>query len=404
MDNRWGLNDDGVPTDTSTLQTETEDSIFALLSGSTAVPHQTNARNRRLVLSRTAHIRFLKGGLKGLSRNFVSLDASKPWILFWILHALDLLGETLSDEDKDRAINTLSRCQHSSGGFGGGPGQLAHLATTYAAVHALAILGTHEAFDAIDRTKLYSWILSLKQSSGAYIMHYGGEVDVRGSYCVASVCKLLCMLTPDVTANMGVFIASCQTYEGGIGSVQGVEAHGGYTFCAVAAMEILAETSRLNLGALAEWTVSRQMEMEGGFQGRTNKLVDGCYSFWVGGIFFILAVMSLRQPGCVIEFSLLMTSVALQEYVLICCQAPKGGLRDKPEKHPDFYHSCYCLSGLSISQHTYTWSADLNDFIVTDSFNIVGVYNNKLPATHPVHNIRMEYVTRITGHFSSLVE
>lgn len=27
------------------------------------------------------------------------------------------------------------------------------------------------------------------------------------------------------------------------------------------------------------------MKLEGGFQGRTNKLVDGCYSFWQGGSF-----------------------------------------------------------------------------------------------------------------------
>ena len=26
------------------------------------------------------------------------------------------------------------------------------------------------------------------------------------------------------------------------------------------------------------------MTFEGGFQGRTNKLVDGCYSFWVGAL------------------------------------------------------------------------------------------------------------------------
>jgi len=25
------------------------------------------------------------------------------------------------------------------------------------------------------------------------------------------------------------------------------------------------------------------MSFEGGFQGRTNKLVDGCYSFWQAG-------------------------------------------------------------------------------------------------------------------------
>ncbi len=36
------------------------------------------------------------------------------------------------------------------------------------------------------------------------------------------------------------------------------------------------------------WTCNRQMKLEGGFQGRTNKLVDGCYSFWQGGVFPLL--------------------------------------------------------------------------------------------------------------------
>ena len=30
------------------------------------------------------------------------------------------------------------------------------------------------------------------------------------------------------------------------------------------------------------------MKFEGGFQGRTNKLVDCCYSFWQGGMFPII--------------------------------------------------------------------------------------------------------------------
>lgn len=30
---------------------------------------------------------------------------------------------------------------------------------------------------------------------------------------------------------------------------------------------------------------------------------------------------------------------------------PRGGLRDKPGKPADYYHTCYCLSGLSCSQH-----------------------------------------------------
>lgn len=35
-----------------------------------------------------------------------------------------------------------------------------------------------------------------------------------------------------------------------------------------------------------------------------------------------------------------------------CCQPSKGGgLRDKPGKPVDYYHTCYCLSGLAAAQH-----------------------------------------------------
>ena len=36
--------------------------------------------------------------------------------------------------------------------------------------------------------------------------------------------------------------------------------------------------------------------IEGGFQGRTNKLVDGCYSLWQGGVFPLLAALLRAQP------------------------------------------------------------------------------------------------------------
>lgn len=37
------------------------------------------------------------------------------------------------------------------------------------------------------------------------------------------------------------------------------------------------------------------MKFEGGFQGRTNKLVDGCYSFWQGGAFPLLHELILAD-------------------------------------------------------------------------------------------------------------
>lgn len=41
---------------------------------------------------------------------------------------------------------------------------------------------------------------------------------------------------------------------------------------------------------------------------------------------------------------------ALQGYLIICCQGVQGGLRDKPTKNPDIYHTCYSLAGMSMAQ------------------------------------------------------
>lgn len=37
------------------------------------------------------------------------------------------------------------------------------------------------------------------------------------------------------------------------------------------------------------------MRYEGGFQGRTNKLVDGCYSYWQGAIIPIVQTLIQRN-------------------------------------------------------------------------------------------------------------
>jgi len=50
-----------------------------------------------------------------------------------------------------RLLDTILLCQNDTGGFGGGFGQLSHLATTYAAVHAIAVIGLERGFDSIRR-------------------------------------------------------------------------------------------------------------------------------------------------------------------------------------------------------------------------------------------------------------
>ena len=46
----------------------------------------------------------------------------------------------------------------------------------------------------------------------------------------------------------------------------------------------------------------------------------------------------------------LYNTAALRLWLLKCCQSPRGGFRDKPGKPVDYYHTCYCLSGLASCQ------------------------------------------------------
>ncbi|MEE6492844.1 hypothetical protein FKM82_016650 [Ascaphus truei] len=286
----------------------------------------------------------------------------------------------------------LARCQAANGGFAGGPGQHSHLAPTYAAVNALCTIGTEEAYTVINRKKLLEFLYSLKQPDGSFIMHLGGEVDVRSAYCAASVASLTNIVTPKLFAGTAEWIARCQNWEGGIGGVPGMEAHGGYTFCGLAALVIMKKEHLLDLKSLLRWTARRQMRFEGGFQGRCNKLVDGCYSFWQAGLMPLLH-RTLHAEG---DSALSLThwmfdQQALQEYILMCCQCPNGGLLDKPGKARDFYHTCYCLSGLSIAQHY--GSGDILHEVV------LGVPENRLQPTHPVYNIGPDKVARAVMYF-----
>ncbi|XP_078419313.1 protein farnesyltransferase subunit beta isoform X2 [Cetorhinus maximus] len=350
---------------------------------------------KRPVLQREKHFQYLKKGLRHLSESYVCLDASRPWLCYWILHSLELLGEPIDDCMASDICQFLTRCQSPNGGFGGGPGQEPHLAPTYAAVNALCIIGTEEAYNVINREKLLEFLYSVKQPNGSFTMHVSGEVDVRSTYCAASVASLTNIITPTLFEGTPEWVLRCQNWEGGIGGVPGMEAHGGYSFCGMAAMVILKKEWMLDLKALLRWVTSRQMRFEGGFQGRCNKLVDGCYSFWQAGLLPLLhRALHVDGKDSLSMMHWMFHQEALQEYILLCCQNSTGGLLDKPGKSRDFYHTCYCLSGLSVAQH-FGGGELLHEVIVGD-------VNNRLEPIHPVYNIGPEKVAQAIMHFLKL--
>lgn len=235
----------------------------------------------------------------------------------------------------------------------------------------------------------------MKQPDGSFLVSHDAEIDVRGLYCLLVTATMLNLLTPELLEGVPEFIASCQSYEGGFSSSSMPyfdgsrtsnfprpslgEAHGGYTFSCLASWVLVqpylaalreSEASAkasvaINLKSLLRWLVNMQgggLDL-GGFRGRTNKLVDGCYSWWVGGCFPLLEslgvsvepTLDVAQPstneeegwhdadglcavvkhihlGSDLPIDALYNRQGLQEYLLWAGQHPSGGLRDKPPK------------------------------------------------------------------------
>ena len=367
------FHDDFVTTTTEAQDKVTAECIPFLLGDDTqgldlnshGIPH----------LRRAQHAKFLLAQLGDLPAPYQVVDASRPWLFYWSLVGLSLLGEDVFSY-RDRLMETVRPLQNPGGGFGGGHGQLSHCACTYSTILALTTVG---GLGVIDRKAMWRWLGYVKQSDGGFCMAVVAEEDIRGAYCAMTIITLLNLpleLPPDAPARkagltsfldgLGEWVGRCQTYEGGIAGAPTNEAHGAYAFCALACLSIIdaphsSIPKYLDVHALATWLAARQTQPEGGFQGRQEKLVDACYSHWVGGCWSLIqAALSPGSERHIRQVGDVWNREALIRYLLTCCQQPgkKGGMRDKPSTRPDAYHTCYSLAGLSHAQNMYHYDGN----------------------------------------------
>ena len=65
-----------------------------------------------VALTKLDHSVFLKNGLENpLNKDYVSLDSSRPWIVYWISHAMYLLDAGPSEALANRIVATLKSMQ-----------------------------------------------------------------------------------------------------------------------------------------------------------------------------------------------------------------------------------------------------------------------------------------------------
>ncbi|CAN6839765.1 unnamed protein product [Brassica oleracea] len=111
-------------------------------------------------IQRDKQLDYLMNGLRHLGPSFSSLDAIRPWICYWILHSIALLGESVDDELENNTIDFLGRCQ-------------------VMAFQSLLVR-----------------------------VHDMGEMDLRACYLAISIASILNILDDELTRGLGDYILS----------------------------------------------------------------------------------------------------------------------------------------------------------------------------------------------------
>ena len=198
------------------------------------------------------------------------------------------------------------------------------------------------------KMKIAKYIASLQQPSGVFAGDEWGETDTRFLYGALNALSLLNMLPrqqphqpPLVNVSAATaHVKACQNFDGGFGVTPGAESHSGQIFTCLAALSIageldshLGEEGKDKLGA---WLSERQLDDSGGLNGRPMKLVDVCYSWWVGSSLAMINRLHWIDKK------------KLTSFILRCQDSVEGGIADRPGDMVDVFHTHFGITGLSL--------------------------------------------------------
>lgn len=303
------------------------------------------------------HAKFLQRTLQILPEHTAPYDNQRVSLAYFAVSGLDVLGrlhviDNMRDDIVNWVYNNLINCdidnEHRCGFRGSStfklePGDkpthkhdFQHIAMTYTALAILVILG--DDLSRIDKENIAKGLRSLQLPDGSFkAAAEGGENDMRFLYCAAAISYFIDTKSGVDAGKAIEYALSSLSYEGAFGQVPFLEAHGGSTYCAVAALTLLGGLDRLpdrRRDGLVRWCVNRQIT---GFQGRPNKPEDTCYTFWLGA-----TLKMLGMSDC-IDWD------EVKDFVLTTQSEITGGLAKWSDTSPDPLHTYLGLSGLALA-------------------------------------------------------
>lgn len=312
-----------------------------------------------MVFVREKHIKFFQRCLRNLPCACASMDEMRMTLAYFAVSGLDLLHALYTiEEDRNDIIewiyslqvvpdsdgSNLARCGFrgslANGVSGAGSERSefdgSHIAMTYTALATLVILG--DDLSRVDKRGVTAGLRALQQKTGSFCaVPEGSEDDMRFVYCAACISYILQDWSGLDVERSVRFVENCYCYDGSISHYPGTEGHGGSTFCAVAALVLMgklhAALDDRRLERLCRWCLLRQ---RGGFQGRPNKPVDTCYSFWLGAALKMLGMYQFVNGEKNLEFL-----ESTQDEVT-------GGFGKWPDSEPDPMHAYMGVAGMSL--------------------------------------------------------
>ncbi|KAF2749645.1 geranylgeranyl transferas-like protein type i beta subunit [Sporormia fimetaria CBS 119925] len=253
------------------------------------------------ILKISKHVSYWRRNLKTyLPHHYTGTDSNRMLLAFFILSALDLLGDldaALTDEERHEYVEWVYNCQIPDGGFRPSPGTYvgtarnqqnavwdpAHIPGTFFSLLVLVLLG--DDLKRVKRKETLIWLNRMQRPDGSFGETIGqagrveGGNDTRFGYMATGIRWILrgdieghVDDVPDIDVDKFVqCVRDSETYDGGISEAPFHEAHAGFACCAVSALALLdrlpVQTSQqkdqrlrgiTDLPSTLHWLVSRQ--------------------------------------------------------------------------------------------------------------------------------------------------
>uniref|UniRef100_A0A8D8PUR5 Geranylgeranyl transferase type-1 subunit beta n=1 Tax=Cacopsylla melanoneura TaxID=428564 RepID=A0A8D8PUR5_9HEMI len=259
--------------------------------------------------NKSKHAKYFHLHLNMLPEKCSSFDSTRITLLFFAISGLDVLDclDTIINPNRREEIigwiyrlQVLPNEQHSNldaCGFLGSTSlnfeseissddnlcsyRVSNIALTYSALCTLLILG--DDLSRVNKKAVLHGVKALQEKSGSFKCTLAdGDCDMRFVFCACAICFILNDWSGMDRACTIAFIMASLGFDGAFGQGPYLESHGGSTYCALASLTLMDRMDVMTtkqIDRLKRWLINRQRTS---FQGRPNKPVDTCYTFWIG--------------------------------------------------------------------------------------------------------------------------